>query len=73
MSVSCGITQKTLDPIKSKSLKAKYIAKRPEIDESLFGTPTPIQASAPTCLKETKKNSRKSPRWSNKKITTTAS
>lgn len=29
MSVSCDFTQKTLDPIKSKSLKAKYIAKRP--------------------------------------------
>lgn len=27
-----------MDNIKSKSLKAKYIAKRPEIDESLFGT-----------------------------------
>ncbi len=67
----CLSIQKTLDPIKSKSLKAKYIAKRPEIDESLFGISQSTQASAPTCRPATRSSSRKSPKWSNKKITTT--
>ena len=37
MNVRMSDIQKTQDSIKSRSLKTKYVAKRSEIDESLFG------------------------------------
>ena len=42
----------TQDSIKSKSLRAKYIAKKPEIDESLFGIVVIIKVSNPKDRKE---------------------
>ena len=39
--------QKSQASNKSKSLKSKYIAKKSEVDEALFGTHIVTQASVP--------------------------
>ena len=68
MNVPILSTQKTQESIKSKSLKTKYVAKRTEIDESLFGISFVIQASEPTNPNKMKRSSRKLPKWSRQKI-----
>ena len=42
--------------MKSRSLKAKYVAKKSEIDESLFGKSVWRQEFAPISRRETRKS-----------------
>ena len=56
MDVHTRLFQKSQTSNKSKSLKSKYIAKKVEIDESLFGTYRLSQASEQKNQNEVSRN-----------------